>query len=103
MVRVIFSSSYPKKNYGFRKRGIIEFAKYLFNFNQIQSLAFTIETGCRNYNLGEATEDLPTLEKLVKETTRVIQTKLESIGENVSNNKLNIDQDKIEIEPTTKK
>lgn len=48
-------------------------------------------------------ENLPTLEKLIKEATGVIQTKLESIGENISNNKLIIDQDKVDSEPTTKK
>jgi hypothetical protein len=53
--------------------------------------------------LCEALENLPTLEKLIKEATGVIQTRLASIGENISNNKLNIDQNKIEIEPTTKK
>jgi hypothetical protein len=47
--------------------------------------------------------EAPTLEKLIKEATGVIQTRLASIGENISNNKLNIDQNKIEIEPTTKK
>jgi hypothetical protein len=74
-----------------------------FDFNQIQSWAFTIETQCRTSNLCEALENLPTLEKLIKEATGVIQTRLASIGENISNNKLNIDQNKIEIEPTTKK
>jgi hypothetical protein len=70
-------------------------------FNQIQSWAFIIETQCRTSNLCEALEKLPTLEKLTKEAIGVIQTRLASIGENISNSKLNTDQDIVDIEPTT--
>lgn len=55
------------------------------DFNQIQSWAFIIETQCRNYNFCKATEDLPKLEKLIKEATEVIQTKLASIRETINN------------------